>query len=58
MGEFFGDFFSGFFWRNFLVGYFWEKLFGGFFWEKFFLEELFGRNSLFTLLKLFEYERN
>ena len=52
------------FWRNFLGGIFWEKFFGkiflagiflrGFFWG----EEFFGRNSLFTLLKLFDYERD
>ena len=30
---------------------------GGFFGGEIFWEELFGRNSLFTLLKLFEYER-
>ena len=54
-------------WRNFLEGFFvrtfFEKFLGGFFWEKFFLggifwKELFGRNYLFTLLKLFEYERD
>ena len=39
--------------RNFLGGRtFWEKFLGGIFWEDF-----FGRNSLFTLLKLFEYGR-
>ena len=38
-----------FFWENFFV----EKFLGGIFWE-----ESFGRNSLFTLLKLFHYERD
>ena len=31
---------------------------GEIFWEDVFWEELFVRNSLFTLLKLFEYERD
>ena len=44
-----GFYWDKFFWRNFLGGIFG----GGIFWE-----EIFGRNSLFTLLKLFEYERD
>ena len=42
-------FLGGFFWRNFLGGFFGGNILGGIF---------LGRNSLFTLLKLFEYERD
>ena len=61
--KFFWNFFRGFFWRNILGGIFGRNFWGGFFWEKFFdrnffREEFFGRNSLFTLLKSFEYERD
>jgi hypothetical protein len=50
------------FWRNFFKGFFLEKCFGEIFWEDFivrnFLGGFFGRNSLFKLLKWFEYERD
>ena len=50
-------------WRNFLGGFSCKKSFGrnflgGIFLGGIFWEELFGRNSLFTLLKLFHYERD
>ena len=48
------DFFDGIFGRNFLGGFFWDDFLGGFFWGGILWEEFFGRNSLFTLLKLFE----
>ena len=68
--NFLGNFFKGIFWRNVFEGIFREDIFwinflGGFFLEKFFErnflgglyifgEELFGRNSLLTLSKLYE----
>ena len=44
--------------RNFLGEMIGEDFFGGeiFFGRNFFWEELFGRNSLFTLFMLFHYE--
>ena len=64
-------FFGGIFWEEFLGGFFCEdlfgrNLFGRIFWEDFLRrifwgEDLFGRNSLFILLKsanLFESERD
>ena len=67
--NFLDDLYAGMFMdrRNFLGGIFWADFFGGFFlrnfWADFFgrnvfLKELFGRNYFFTLLKLFEYERD
>ena len=65
--NFLDHFFAGMFVEEFLEGFFgrifFEKFLGRFFWEKFFWggifwKELFGRNYLFTLLKLFEYERD
>ena len=54
LGEFFGNFLEDFFGGIFLGEIFWEEVFlEGTFWE-----ELQRRNSLFILLKLFEYERN
>ena len=49
----FGILWEDFLGRNFLGGIFWENFFG-----RNFLRGIFGRNSLFTLLKLFEYERD
>ena len=66
--EFFWEFFLRIFFeecfvRNFLGGIFWEDFFGrnilgGLFFGRNFLGGFFWRNSLFTLLKLFEYERD
>ena len=61
IGTFLEEFFGGIFleklfWiKNF--GGFLEDFLGGFFWEDF-LGGYFGRNSLFTLVKLFEYGRS
>ena len=59
--EIFWEIFWEFFWRIFLEEFFWrnfwKKFLGRIFWGGFFGEKFFGRNSLFTLLKLFEYGR-